>query len=93
MTRPLVLRLLLRDHAQATGVWKTVAGHTSLSTALVCTTVPGWKLRLLVASSPLLFPVGESVGRHVGDDPFLVQHLQRRVGMGRLHAPKGRVPG
>ena len=35
MTRTLVLRLLLRDHAQAAGVWKTVAGHTSLSTALV----------------------------------------------------------
>ena len=35
VTRPLVLRLLLRDHAQAAGVWKTVAGHTSLSTALV----------------------------------------------------------
>ena len=28
-------RLLLRDHAQAAGVWKTVIGHTSLSTALV----------------------------------------------------------
>ena len=26
--------LLLRDHAQAAGVWKTDAGHTSLSTAL-----------------------------------------------------------
>ena len=25
MTRPLVLRLLLRDHAQAAGVWKTDA--------------------------------------------------------------------
>ena len=35
VTRPLVLRLLLRDHAQAAGVWKTVAGHSSLSTALV----------------------------------------------------------
>ena len=35
VTRPLVLRLLLCDHAQAAGVWKTVAGHTSLSTALV----------------------------------------------------------
>ena len=33
--RPLVLRLLLRNHAQAAEVWKTVAGHTSLSTALV----------------------------------------------------------
>ena len=33
--RPLVLRLLLRDHAQSAGVWKSVAGHTSLSTALV----------------------------------------------------------
>ena len=28
-------RLLLRDHAQAAGVWKTVTGHTSISTALV----------------------------------------------------------
>ena len=42
VARPLVLRLLLRDHAQAAGVWKTDAvnlyliGHTSLSTALVC---------------------------------------------------------
>ena len=27
VTRPLVLRLLLRDHAQAAGVWKTDAGH------------------------------------------------------------------
>ena len=35
MARPLVLRLLLRDHAQAAGVWKTVAGHTSISTVLV----------------------------------------------------------
>ena len=35
VTRPLVLRLLLRDHAQAAGVWKTDAGHTSLSTSLV----------------------------------------------------------
>ena len=35
VTPPLVLRLLLRDHAQAAGVWMTVAGHTSLSTALV----------------------------------------------------------
>ena len=41
MTRPLVLRLLLRAHAQAAGVWKTDAanlkliGHTSLSTTLV----------------------------------------------------------
>ena len=25
VTRPLVLRLLLRDHAQAAGVWKTAA--------------------------------------------------------------------
>ena len=30
VTRPLVLRLLLRNHAQAAEVWKTVAGHTSL---------------------------------------------------------------
>ena len=39
VTRPLVLRLLLRDHTKAAGVWKTDAkliGHTSLSTALVC---------------------------------------------------------
>ena len=35
VTRPLVLRLLLRDHVQAAGVWKAVAGHTSLSTVLV----------------------------------------------------------
>ena len=35
VTRPLVLRLLLRDHVQAAGVRKTVAGHTSLSTAVV----------------------------------------------------------
>ena len=35
VARPLVLRMLIRDHAQAAGVWKTVAGHTSLSTALV----------------------------------------------------------
>ena len=33
--RPLVLWLLLRDHAHAAGVWKTDAGHTSLSTSLV----------------------------------------------------------
>ena len=26
VTRPLVLRLLLRDHAQASGEWKTAAG-------------------------------------------------------------------
>ena len=35
----------LRDHAQAAGVWKTVAGHTSLSTTLVLL------LRLLVWKS------------------------------------------
>ena len=35
VTRPLVLRLLLRNHSQAAGVWKTVAPHTSLSAALV----------------------------------------------------------
>ena len=35
VTRPLVLRLLLGDHAQAAGEWKIVAGHTSLNTVLV----------------------------------------------------------
>ena len=35
VTWPQVLRLLLHDHAQAAGVRKTVAGHTSLSKALV----------------------------------------------------------
>ena len=38
VTRPLVLRLLLRDHVQAVGIWKTDAGingHASLSTVLV----------------------------------------------------------
>ena len=39
VTRPLVLRLLLRDYAQAAGVWKTVADHTSLSTSLVLNTM------------------------------------------------------
>ena len=35
VTRSQFLRRLLRDHAQTAAVWKTVAGHTSLSTALV----------------------------------------------------------
>ena len=36
VTRSQFLRRLLRDHAQTAAVWKTIAGHTSLSTALVC---------------------------------------------------------
>ena len=35
VTRRLVLRLLLREQAQAAEEWKTDAGHTSLSTAIV----------------------------------------------------------
>ena len=35
VTRSQFLRLLLRDHPQAAGVRMTVAGHTSLNTALV----------------------------------------------------------
>ena len=35
VTRSQFLRRLLRDHVPTAAVWKTVAGHTSLSTALV----------------------------------------------------------
>ena len=35
VTRSQFLQRLLRDHAQTAAVWKTVAGHNSISTALV----------------------------------------------------------
>ena len=53
VTRPLVLRLLLRDHVQAAGVWKTVAGHTSLSTALVITDLVNKAILLLTLLTKL----------------------------------------